>query len=122
MIPDQTRSVIHETVYEGRFGYTEALKSMGAQIQLYQKCLGQIKCRFANRNAFRSAVIAGPTILHGSEINIPDLRGGFSYIIAALVAKGASKLLNTQLIRRGYEDILGKLQALRANVQEEISN
>jgi UDP-N-acetylglucosamine 1-carboxyvinyltransferase len=40
-------SVMHETVYEGRFGYVEALKSMGARIQLYQRCLGQISCRFA---------------------------------------------------------------------------
>lgn len=112
-------SVIHETVYEGRFGYVEALKSMGAKIQLYQRCLGQIKCRFANRNAFHSAVIAGPTALCGAEVWIPDLRGGFSYIIAALIAKGVSRLHNVQLIRRGYEDIIGKLQALNANIQEE---
>jgi UDP-N-acetylglucosamine 1-carboxyvinyltransferase len=112
-------SVMHETVYEGRFGYVEALKSMSAQIQLYQRCLGQISCRFANRNALHSAVIAGPTALQGANIHIPDLRGGFSYIIAALVAKGVSRLHNVQLIRRGYENIFGKLQALKANIQEE---
>jgi len=112
-------SVMHETVYEGRFGYVEALKSMGARIQLYQRCLGQISCRFANRNALHSAVIAGPTVLRGAEIHIPDLRGGFSYIIAALVAEGTSKLSNVRIIRRGYEDIIGKLRALKANIQEE---
>lgn len=112
-------SVVHETVYEGRFGYVEALKSMGAQIQLYQRCLGQVNCRLVNRNAFHSAVIAGPITLHGVEIHIPDLRGGFSYIIAALVAKGVSKLHNIRLIRRGYEDILRKLRALKANIQED---
>lgn len=112
-------SVIHETVYEGRFGYVEALKSMGAQIQLYQRCLGQISCRFANRNALHSAVIAGPTTLRGAKIHIPDLRGGFSYIIAALVAQDTSTLSNMRLIRRGYENIVGKLRALKANVQEE---
>lgn len=112
-------SVIHETVYEGRFGYVEALNAMGARIQLYQKCLGQISCRFANRNALHSAVIAGPTTLRGAEIHIPDLRGGFSYIIAALVAKGTSRLHNIQIIRRGYEDIIGKLKTLNANVREE---
>jgi UDP-N-acetylglucosamine 1-carboxyvinyltransferase len=112
-------SVIHETVYEGRFGYVEALTSMGARIQLYQRCLGQISCRFANRNALHSAVIAGPTTLRGAEITIPDLRGGFSYIIAALVAEGDSRLHNIQLISRGYEDIIGKLRALKAVIQEE---
>ncbi|MEX0918983.1 MAG: UDP-N-acetylglucosamine 1-carboxyvinyltransferase [Candidatus Paceibacterota bacterium] len=112
-------SVIHETVYEGRFGYIEALKLMGAQIQLYQKCLGQISCRFANRDAFHSAVIAGPTALKGARIHIPDLRGGFSYIIAALVAQGSSSLSNIGLIRRGYEDIVGKLRAIKASIQEE---
>lgn len=112
-------SVMHETVYEGRFGYIEALKSMNAQIQLYQRCLGQISCRFANRNAFHSAVIAGPTTLKGSEIHIPDLRGGFSYIIAGLVAQGVSKLYNFQIIRRGYEEMPEKLRALKANIQEE---
>ena len=112
-------SVIHETVYEGRFGYVEALKLMGARIQLYQKCLGQISCRFANRNALHSVVIAGPTTLKGAEIHIPDLRGGFSYIIAALVAQGSSKLSNMWLIRRGYEDIAKKLRAIKANIHEE---
>jgi len=112
-------SVIHETVYEGRFGYIEALKSMGARIQLYHRCLGQINCRFANRNSLHSAVIAGPTVLRGAEIYIPDLRAGFSYIIAALVAEGTSKLHNVSIIRRGYEDIIGKLRALKAKVHEE---
>lgn len=110
-------SVIHETVYEGRFGYVEALKGMGAKIELYEKCLGRIHCRFVNRNVLHSAVITGPTTLEGSEIYIPDLRGGFAYIIAALIAKGDSRLHNVQLIRRGYEDILKKLQGLNANIE-----
>jgi len=92
---------------------------MGAQIQLYQRCLGQIDCRFANRNSLHSAVIAGPTTLRGTEIDIPDLRAGFSYIIAVLVVNGSSKVSNMHLIRRGYEDIVGKLQALKAHVREE---
>ena len=91
-------SVMHETVYEGRFGYVEALKSMGAQIQLYERCLGQISCRFANRNALHSAIIAGPATLRGAEIHIPDLRAGFSYIVAALVANGVSRVHNVTTI------------------------
>ena len=109
-------SIVHETVYEQRFGYVEALNSMGAQIQLYRECLGGLKCRFGQRNYKHSAVIVGPTPLRGAEIHIPDLRAGFSYVIAALVAEGVSTLHNTALIERGYENLLPKLRALGAEI------
>lgn len=109
-------SIVHETVYEQRFGYVDALNRMGAQIQLYRECLGSLKCRFGQRNWLHSAVIAGPTPLTGAEIHIPDLRAGFSYVIAALVAKGESTLTNTDLIQRGYEGLTEKLLSLGAGV------
>ncbi len=109
-------SIVHETVYEERFGYVEALNRMGAQIQIYRECLGRIPCRFGQRNYQHSAVIVGPTPLHGAEINIPDLRAGFSYVIAALTAEGTSTLTNTNLIRRGYENLSPKLHALGAEI------
>lgn len=109
-------SIVHETVYEQRFGYVEALNRMGAKIQLYRECLGGLKCRFGQRNWLHSAVIAGPTPLTGAEIHIPDLRAGFSYVVAALVAKGVSTLTNTDLIQRGYENLTGKLQSLGADL------
>jgi UDP-N-acetylglucosamine 1-carboxyvinyltransferase len=109
-------SIVHETVYEQRFGYVEALNRMGAKIQLYRECLGSLKCRFGQRNWKHSAVIVGPTPLHGAEIEIPDLRAGFSYVIAALAAQGESTLLNTGIIERGYENLIGKLIALGAGV------
>jgi len=109
-------SIVHETVYEERFGYVEALNRMGAQIQLYRECLGRLPCRFGQRNYLHSAVIVGPTPLHGAEINIPDLRAGFSYVIAALTAEGTSTLTNTNLIRRGYENLIPKLHALGAEI------
>ena len=109
-------SIVHETVYEERFGYVEALNRMGAQIQLYRECLGGRHCRFGQRNYLHSAVIVGPTPLHGAEIHIPDLRAGFSYVIAALVAEGESTLTNTDLIQRGYENLIPKLHALGAEV------
>ncbi len=109
-------SIVHETVYEQRFGYIDALNRMGAQIQLYRECLGGLKCRFGQRNYKHSAVIVGPTPLRGAEINIPDLRAGFSYVIAALVADGESTLTNTGLIERGYEDLVGKLLRLGAQI------
>lgn len=109
-------SIVHETVYEQRFGYVEALNRMGAQIQLYRECLGGLTCRFGQRNWKHSAVIAGPTPLRGAEIHIPDLRAGFSYVIAALAAEGDSTLTNTILIDRGYENLNEKLLALGAEI------
>jgi UDP-N-acetylglucosamine 1-carboxyvinyltransferase len=111
-------SIVHETVYEQRFGYIEALNRMGAQIQLYRECLGPLPCRFGQRNHKHSAVIVGPTPLHGAVIDIPDLRAGFSYVIAALVAEGRSTLLNTHYVERGYENLTGKLLALGAELSE----
>lgn len=109
-------SIVHETVYEQRFGYIEALNRMGAHIQLYRECLGGLTCRFGQRNWKHSAVIAGPTPLRGAEIHIPDLRAGFSYVIAALAAQGDSTLTNTNLIDRGYENLNDKLLALGAEI------
>ncbi len=108
-------SIIHETVYENRFGFTDALVDMGAQIQIYRECLGGTACRFGQRNFNHSAVISGPTELHAADIRVPDLRGGFSHMVAALAAKGTSNVTNVQLISRGYEHFLQKLEALGAN-------
>jgi UDP-N-acetylglucosamine 1-carboxyvinyltransferase len=94
-------SIIHETVYENRFGFTDALVQMGAQIQIYRECLGGTACRFGQRNFNHSAVISGPTELHAADIRVPDLRGGFSHMVAALAAKGTSNVTNVQLISRG---------------------
>jgi UDP-N-acetylglucosamine 1-carboxyvinyltransferase len=107
-------SIVHETVYENRFGFTDALVQMGAQIQIYRECLGGNPCRFGQRNFNHSAVISGPTPLHGADIRVPDLRGGFSHMVAALAAEGVSNVTNVQLISRGYEHFLSKLEALGA--------
>jgi len=108
-------SIVHETVYENRFGFTDALVKMGANIQIYRECLGGNPCRFGQRNFNHSAVISGPTPLHGADIRVPDLRGGFSHIVAALAAEGTSNVSNVQLISRGYERFIDKLQDLGAN-------
>lgn len=107
-------SIVHETVYENRFGFTEALVAMGATIQVYRECLGGSPCRFGARNFLHSAAISGPAKLHAAELRIPDLRGGFSYVIAALAAQGTSTLHGVSLIDRGYEGFLDKLSALGA--------
>ena len=111
----QGLSIVHETVYEQRFGFTEALKQMGANIQIYRECLGGHPCRFGQRNFNHSAVISGPTKLIGADIRVPDLRGGFSHVVAALAAEGESNVSNVQLISRGYERFLQKLEDLGAD-------
>jgi UDP-N-acetylglucosamine 1-carboxyvinyltransferase len=110
-------SIVHETVYERRFGYVEALNKMGATIQVYRECLGGTPCRWGRRDFRHSAVIAGPSKLHGTELVVPDLRAGFSHFIAALAAEGTSRVHGVNLIRRGYEDFEDKLTALGAHIE-----
>lgn len=109
-------SIIHETVYEKRFGYVSELKKMGAEIELYDSCLGGLPCRFSNTNYYHSAVVKGPTPLRAAEIDIPDLRAGFSYLIAGVIAKGESVINGAVFIDRGYEDIDLKLKNLGADI------
>lgn len=113
----QGLSIVHETVYERRLGYTEALNTMGATIQVYRECLGGTGCRFGRRNFQHSAVIAGPSKLHAADLVIPDLRGGFSHLIAALAAEGTSRVYGVDLINRGYEGFEAKLAALGAHTE-----
>ncbi len=110
-------SVIHETVYEERFGYVSELRKMGAEIELYDSCLGGLECRFASTHYFHSAVVKGPTSLHSAKINVPDLRGGFSYLIAGVIASGESLVDGAIYIDRGYEDIDKKLAGLGADIK-----
>ncbi len=112
-------SIVHETVYENRFGFVDALVGMGATIQVYKECLGSRPCRFGQRNFFHSAVISGPTTLTAAAIEVPDLRGGFSHLIAALTAKGTSSVRGIGLIDRGYERFTQKLTALGASFSRE---
>jgi UDP-N-acetylglucosamine 1-carboxyvinyltransferase len=109
-------SIVHETVYESRFGYTDALKKMGANIQIHTNCLGPKECRFKNLNHPHSAVIVGPTPLRAADIEIPDLRAGFSCLLAALIAEGTSTISGMEFVERGYEKIVEKLEALGAKI------
>ncbi len=111
-------SIVHETVYESRFGYTEALNAMGANITVHSNCLGAKACRFSYRNHPHSAVVVGPTPLKAANIEIPDLRAGFSYLVAALIAEGTSTITGVETINRGYERIVEKLKGLGAEIEE----
>lgn len=98
----QGRSTVMETVFENRFMHVVELNRMGANI--------------ATTGA-RGAMIEGPAKLTGCEVNASDLRAGAALILAGLVAEGTTTVGNLHHIDRGYEDIVGKLKALGADIQ-----
>lgn len=107
-------SIVHETVYENRFGFTSALKDMGADVSLFKQCLGQKPCRFSSCSYYHSAVIKGPTPFIGKAVTIPDLRAGFAYVMAGLIASGTTTISGVYFIDRGYENLVEKLQSVGA--------
>ena len=104
-------------MYENRFGYVSELKKMGANIELYNRCLGGSVCRFANTNYYHSAVINGPSKLKASNITVPDIRAGFSYLVGAILAKGETVVDGAHYIDRGYENIDEKLKKLGVDIK-----
>lgn len=111
-------SVIHETVHENRLGYLKGLQQMGAHCELFYQCLTSKACRYATGNYPHSAVIHGVTPLRASHLVIPDLRAGFAYVMAALIAEGGPSVIeNTRLLDRGYCNWAQKLSQLGAKLQ-----
>ena len=102
MTISQGRSTVMETVFENRFMHVVELNRMGANI--------------ATTGA-RGAIIEGPAKLTGCEVNASDLRAGAAMILAGLVAEGTTTIGNLHHIDRGYEDIVGKLKGLGADIQ-----
>jgi UDP-N-acetylglucosamine 1-carboxyvinyltransferase len=94
-------STIHETIYEDRLDYTMELVKMGAVIEILDE---------------RHASIAGPTPLHGREVEIADLRAGATLILAALAAAETSVISGVEHVDRGYEAIESKLVSLGAQI------
>jgi len=94
-------STIHETIYEDRLDYTMELAKMGAVIEVTDE---------------RHARIAGPTPLHGREVEIADLRAGATLILAALAAAETSVISGVEHVDRGYEAIESKLVDLGAQI------
>lgn len=109
-------SVVHETVYENRFGYTEILRDMGADITLFRQCLGNKQCRFSSHSFSHSVIVKGVSQLIAKEIAIPDLRAGFAYVMAAVLANGTSVISNLHFLDRGYQDLANKLGLLGVDV------
>ena len=64
----------------------------------------------------RHARIAGPTPLHGREVQIADLRAGATLVLAALAAEETSVISGVEHVDRGYEQIEAKLVAIGARI------
>lgn len=105
-------SVLHETVYEDRFVYVPALQKMGGEIELFSSCLGGPACRFYETSNLHSAVVRGVSRLKGAEVEIPDVRAGFSSVIAAAAAEGTSVLRGVHHLERGYHRPADQLRSL----------
>jgi len=95
-------SPIHEWMYEGRLGYIHELSKMGAKAVILDQ---------------HRAEITGPTKLHGTNVSSLDVRSGMVLVIAALVAEGKSVLHDVEHIERGYENLVGNLQNLGADIK-----
>ena len=95
-------SRLTESVYETRFfGYCTELASMGAEIMINGK----------------TATVAGVPRLKGADVCANDLRAGAALVIAGLSAEGTTKVGNIHFIERGYENLIGKLTAVGANIR-----
>ena len=94
-------SIITDSVWNTRFRYTDEFKRMGAQIQVD----GNL------------AIIEGVERLSGAQLEACDLRAGAAMLIAALAAQGISEITNVQYIERGYEDVIGKIQAVGGRIR-----
>lgn len=110
-------SVLHETVYEDRFGYAQDLNLMGADIKVETKCLGELACRFKDKTCHHSALINGPRKLKPAKLTVRDLRSGIAHVIAALTAEGESVIEGIEEIDRGYERIDERLRQLGAEIK-----
>lgn len=95
-------TMIHDTLFEGRFNYVGELQKMGADAHILNP---------------HQAIFNGPTQLFGTMINSFDLRSGVALIIAALAAKGKTIIENAYQVDRGYEMLEERLIGLGARIK-----
>ncbi len=93
-------SVITEGIYDNRFKYVNELRKMGADIQVDG----------------RIAIFEGGAQLTGAPVMACDLRAGAAMVIAGLCANGVTEIEDIHFIERGYENFVGKLRALGADI------
>ncbi|HOE57003.1 MAG TPA: UDP-N-acetylglucosamine 1-carboxyvinyltransferase [Bacillota bacterium] len=92
--------IITESIWEGRFKHVDELKRMGANIKVEG----------------RVAIIEGRHKLSGSPVHVTDLRAGAAMVIAGLAADGETEISNLKHIDRGYENLVGKLKKIGADI------
>ena len=99
--------LIHQKMFESRLFFVDKLIDMGARI---------ILC-----DPHRAAVIGSGKLhsLRATNMASPDIRAGVAMLIAAMGAKGTSRIQNIRQIDRGYQDIDGRLRALGAVIHRE---
>jgi UDP-N-acetylglucosamine 1-carboxyvinyltransferase len=117
-------SVVHETIFPNRLGYTDQLKQMGADIELFNPPPPDHGYNWNEADdlpTYRHAArIRGCTPLVARDLEIPDLRAGATLIIAALCADGTSKISGVHWVERGYEHFIDRLRALGAQIEESL--
>jgi len=97
----QGNSIITEGIYDNRFKYINELRKMGAECQVEG----------------RVAVIEGGRKLTGALVQACDLRAGAAMVIAGMCAVGTTTIEDVHFIERGYENFVGKLRALGAEIE-----
>jgi UDP-N-acetylglucosamine enolpyruvyl transferase len=115
----QGMSVLHETVFENRLVYVPALQKMGCEIEVFDQCLGGPACRYHDTNARHSAVVRGVSKLKGADVTLPDIRAGFSAVLAAAVADGTSTLRGVHHIERGYHRPFEQFASLGLHIRRQ---
>ena len=99
--------LFHQKMFESRLFFVDKLIDMGAQIILCDP---------------HRAVVVGhdhKITLRGGRMSSPDIRAGIALLIAAMGAKGTSRIENIEQIDRGYENIEARLNALGAKITRE---
>jgi len=94
-------SSITETIFENRFMHVSELARMGANITIHD----------------RTAVVHGVKSLQGAPVSATDLRAGAAMVLAGLVAQGYTEISQIFHIDRGYEDLVGRISRLGANIR-----
>ena len=93
--------IVTENLFAGRWRYVDELVRMGADI----------------RTESHHAVVRGQERLSGAPVRAPDIRAGAALVIAALAADGETRIADAHHIDRGYEDFVGKLRAVGADIE-----
>lgn len=115
-------SIVHETIFENRFGYIEELKKMGAKIDFFNPEVTNPQKLYnfdlkSKKPYYQAIRITGLRNLHDAILKTSDLRAGATLVIASLVAKGTSSVHGIEHIDRGYERLDQRLRHIGAQIQ-----